>query len=220
MSAPTDDDLARNEPGHALLRKIAEERRARSRFTNLLRDLLGVSRRDTWYVGLTGERAVGRALARLVRDHPEWRVLHSLPDPVDRYYPEKDIDHLVIGPRGVFALNTKHHRGKKVRIGDDQAFFGGSAEPYPRSSRREAARASDHLSRACRFPVTVQPVLVFVAARSVRLAGSNKGETVPALHAKELARWLLAFPGRGLSPHDIETVHAHARRPETWRRPR
>lgn len=53
----------------------------------------------TWYRDALGERRVGRILAELGR---EWRVLHAVPHGDDG----ADIDHLVIGPPGVFTVTT------------------------------------------------------------------------------------------------------------------
>ncbi|MBG6212216.1 hypothetical protein RCH23_000129 [Cryobacterium sp. CAN_C3] len=39
---------------------------------------------------------------------PEWTVLHAVPVGSG----SSDIDHVVIGPAGVFTINTKNHTGK------------------------------------------------------------------------------------------------------------
>ena len=43
---------------------------------------------------------------------PEWTVLHSVP--VGRG--KSDIDHIAIGPPGVFTINTKFSPGKDVWV--------------------------------------------------------------------------------------------------------
>src|ERR1700712_3858316 len=64
-----------------------------------------------WYQGALGEIEVGRMLSELGTD---WFVRHAVPIGAGT----KDVDHLVIGPGGVFAINTKHHEGASVWIGD------------------------------------------------------------------------------------------------------
>ena len=65
---------------------------------------------DNWQVGAVGEQRTARELNRL---GPDWVVLHDVP--------RKDgtnFDHIVIGPPGVFVLDTKNV-GTEVRIDDD-----------------------------------------------------------------------------------------------------
>ena len=62
-----------------------------------------------WYRGALGEIAVGRILATLPAD---WTVFHALPIGKKG----ADIDHVVIGPGGIFTINTKNHSGKAVWV--------------------------------------------------------------------------------------------------------
>ncbi len=73
-----------------------------------------------------------------------------------------DIDHVAIGPGGVWTLNTKTHPGKSVWIGKHQVRVDGHKTHYLRNSRHEAERASRLLTSACGFPVTVRAALVFL----------------------------------------------------------
>lgn len=54
---------------------------------------------------------VGESLARLTSRG--WKVLHAIQWPSGA-----DIDHLVIGPSGVFTVNAKHHAGARVWVAD------------------------------------------------------------------------------------------------------
>ena len=67
----------------------------------------------SWYQGAKGEIAVGRLLTNLP---PEWTVLHALPVGTRG----SDIDHIGVGPGGVFTINTKHHKDKKVWVAKDR----------------------------------------------------------------------------------------------------
>jgi hypothetical protein len=67
------------------------------------------SRRTTeaWRIGAAGERATGAALAELPS---EFAVIHDLRMPGSR----ANIDHLVIGPTGVFTIETKNYSAPVV----------------------------------------------------------------------------------------------------------
>lgn len=158
-------DLSTNKPGEAVRGKLDEL--APSWIERALAVLLGRhSETYGWRRGLAGERKVGAELERLTSRG--WRVLHSIPLPRD-----VDIDHLLIGPGGVFCVNTKFHQGARVWVGDDSVKIHGHSYPYVRKSRAEARRASRALTRACGFTVDVHPVLAFV--------GVQRLTTVPSL---------------------------------------
>ena len=59
-----------------------------------------------WRRGAAGERRTARLLAPLERRG--WAVLHDLAIPNS----QANIDHLVIGPRGVLAIDSKQYRGQ------------------------------------------------------------------------------------------------------------
>jgi hypothetical protein len=98
---------------------------------------------------------VGAQLAKLVAKDPRWRVLHSIPVGKDG----ADIDHLVVGPAGVFTLNTKHHPRARIWVAGDTLLVSGVHQLYIRNSRHGAARAGRLLSVACGFPVTATGVV-------------------------------------------------------------
>jgi Nuclease-related domain len=59
-----------------------------------------------WRRGAAGERRTARLLDPLER--AGWAVLHDLGIPGSR----ANIDHLVIGPGGVYVIDSKHYRGR------------------------------------------------------------------------------------------------------------
>jgi hypothetical protein len=204
--ATSSDDLAGNPPGLALQVKLAE---LTPGFWRALVDrLLRRSRPETesWRKGLAGEQLVATELESLMTRG--WRVLHSIPLPRN-----VDIDHLLIGPGGVFTLNTKNHRGARIWVGDRAATINGQAYRYVDRSRAEAKRASAALSDACGFPIAVAGVLVFVEADTLTVEPSLKD--VYATHHDLIAA---AFEGAtGVwPPADVETIYASARRRRTW----
>lgn len=134
----------------------------------------------SWYQGALGELEVAKALDAL---GPDWTVLHSLPVGDGT----TDIDHLVIGPGGVFSINTKHHAGKKVWVGGSTLTVGGHRTEHIRNSRHEATRATERL-RAVGAQVAVTPLLVIVGASSV--SEGKKPAAVTVLTVERLRRWL------------------------------
>ncbi|MGY4969355.1 nuclease-related domain-containing protein [Streptomyces nigrescens] len=199
------DDLALNPPGEALRRKLTEV--SPSRFALIVARLLRrKTEADSWRKALEGERLIGRELARLTRTG--WRVLHSIPLPR-----EVDIDHLLIGPGGVFCINTKHHRDASIWVGDDAVKVNhGQARPYVRKARHEALRAGRAITRRCGFAVEVQPALVFVGAKRV--------DVVPTLHDVRVIRGrdvaALGPLSGALRPEEVELIYTAARDRRTW----
>lgn len=134
----------------------------------------------SWYRGAVGELEVAAALAKL---GPMWTVLHSVPVGTG----SSDIDHIVIGPGGVFTINTKHHAGKKVWAGGSVLSINGHRTEHIRNSRHEAGSAAERL-RAVGAPVSVTPLIVIVGAASV--SEGMKPATVTVLAVERLHRWL------------------------------
>ena len=192
------------------LRMVATDR-PRSPLARLLGSSPLPDAARSWYVGALGEQEVGRRLRAL---GPGWTVLHAVLVG-DR---GSDVDHVVIGPGGVFTLNTKHHAGKKVWVGGYTLMVSGQREPYLRNSIHEAERAAKLLSAAVGWPVPVSGAIVLVdpAGLTVREAHPE----VAMVTATRLVRWLTRIPVR-LTPEQVREVSVAASQPSTWqRRPR
>ena len=103
-----------------------------------------------WRIGADGEEKVAARLAKVAKKDPRWRFIHAIP--VGNR--GSDIDHLIIGPGGVFTANAKHHPGAKIWVGGSTFMVNGTRQPYVRNARHEATRAADILTTACGFPCT------------------------------------------------------------------
>jgi hypothetical protein len=181
--------------------------RERSRFKTGLARLFDVHTDErAWRRGAEGEEAVGARLAKL--DKHGWRVLHSVPVGTR----DSDIDHVVIGPGGVFTLNTKNHLGKRVYVNANGIRVTGQRVPYVRNSRHEAERASRLLTLATGWPVVVTGVVVILADEV-----SHKGhpEPVKAVGRKDIAGWLRRQSPQ-LTPDQVDHIYEVARRSTTW----
>jgi len=129
---------------------------------------------DRWARGAAGEQATAALLSRLAPSR--WTVLHDLAVPGSR----ANIDHLVIGPTGLWVVDTKAFRGHvKVRWG--RARVGG----IPLSTaavRWEAEVVTDRLA------VPARPVIALHGRALPRRARRCDGVTV--LAAARLTRRL------------------------------
>lgn len=163
---------------------------------------------EPWYVGALGELEVARRLAAL---GPGWYVLHSVPVGAGA----SDLDHVVIGPAGVFTINTKHHRGQNVWVGAKRILVNGQRTDHLRNAAYEAKRASKLLSGAARMLVDVTPIVVIVGAR--RMTVRERPYDVAVLHDHELVRWLQRRPVT-LTPEQVQHVAAVAAQPAAWKR--
>jgi hypothetical protein len=181
--------------------------RPRTRLERVLgRDPLEAEARS-WYAGATGERAVAARLATLP---PGWTVLHSLP--VGRH--GADIDHLVIGPGGVFTVNTKHHVDASVWVAGRTVLVAGASTPIVQKAEAEARRIDRLVSSVLADPPAVRPVVAIVGAK--RLTIRRPPRLVRVVRAEHLRRFLRAQPRR-LSPAEVASLVALFDDPMTWR---
>jgi Nuclease-related domain. len=175
-------------PAHAASHRcLALQRRARPR--GPLARLFGVSPLHpdavAWFRGALAERRVGRVLGRL---GDGWRVLHAVPYGEDG----GDIDHLVIGPAGVFTINAAAHAPAAVD---------------------EARAASRFLSRATGATVDATPLVALVSSAAPAPAALGAPVAVPA---SRLVRYLSSRPTR-LAPDVVAIVTRAAEEWTTWR---
>jgi len=159
-----------------------------------------------WYLGAKGEIAVGELLAKLP---PEWTVFHALPVGIGG----TDIDHLVVGPGGVFTINTKHHRGKNVWVAHRTMMVSGNKVPHIRHAEFEAERVTRLLRQRMPLRSTVRPVLALVEPRRLRIR--EKPTQVKVVDSRDLRRWLLTLPSV-LEPLGRIELAALIDDPATW----
>jgi hypothetical protein len=146
---------------------------------------------DRLRLGLDAELAVGQELDQLMRDGAV--VFHDVPG-------EKfDVDHVVVAPQGVFAVETKGYSKPTEIAGKAGAtvVFDGKALMFPDRSgakaidqaRRQAKWLADWLARATSEPVHVTPVLALPGWFVER---KGRGD-VHVFSGKELRKHLLGL---------------------------
>jgi hypothetical protein len=124
-----------------------------------------------------------------------------------------DIDHVVIGPGGVFTLNAKNHPNAKLWIAGDTFLVNGQRHPYIRNSRFEAFRAAGLLSSAAGIKVDATGVVVPVGAAGVVI--KKAPHDVVVVNRMRLVKWLTSQP-EILVPEVVGTIFEAARRSTTW----
>ena len=119
----------------------------------------------THLLGHRGERIVADALGKCLRQR-EWQLFHSAEIPNFG----GDIDHIIVGPKGVFCVETKNYRIKanqQITIEGDKILFNGRELPSsygnPTKRTKKAAIAlRDFLQKQqCPFVQFVKPIILF-----------------------------------------------------------
>lgn len=173
--------------------------------------------RNTLRAGLRGQRSTVEIL--LLLDHNYYLINNlRLPGRAD------DVDHLVVGPNGVFALETKNHRGR-IFLEDGQWYQsktsrGGRPQPKEaiRDPTRQLKRNIDYL-RACinhtdptlsrRVRLWIEGAVAFThPAVSLDLQSAAQSPLpFPVLRAKDLPTHILEHvPRRPLTKVEVREV--------------
>ena len=142
---------------------------------------------ENWADGAVGERRTARVLRGLPAS---WQTVH------DRSLGRGNLDHLVIGPGGVFLLDTKRWRGAAAVV-DGQVQLRRPETPdlvevyagVPAAMRGSAAAVSDRLRGLGGHRPWVQPVVVFWGDFPQEQV---KADGVAYVAGDHLTGWLLA----------------------------
>jgi hypothetical protein len=171
--------------------------RPRGRAARILgRSPLADTARDVFSAAL-GEARVAERLRRLSTSGEPWRVLHAIP----ALPGEPEIDHLVVGPAGVFALDCATRDESAPGV-------------VTRRPDAEARRTSELLSQALGRPIVVHPVLVTVDAGERPAPADSAGVTIVGVD--RMSRHLRSLPPVQ-SVDDVREITRIALQPRTWR---
>jgi hypothetical protein len=159
-----------------------------------------------WRRGAAGERRTARLLGPLERHG--WVVLHDLAVPGSR----ANIDHLVIGPAGVFVIDSKQYRGR-LRLDASGRLWHGR---YPLAPTLQAVEfEADQAAQILADPDVV--VIPIVAVHGAQVPwGKVVTQGVPVVPARRLPSMLRALPSL-LGPEHVAALADQARvrfRPE------
>ncbi|MBH0098359.1 NERD domain-containing protein [Salinibacterium sp. NSLL150] len=162
-----------------------------------------------WRASAAGAESPNSSMPIIWTNGSEWAVLHAVP--VGKG--DSDIDHVVVGPAGVFTINTKRHRGKKIWVGDRMLMVSGQKTDHLRNSRHEAKRAAKLLTKATGISVEVHPVLAIVEPASFTFR--QRPQDVSIMDARRLPRWLKRRRAV-LAPEELASIIDAATEVRTW----
>jgi hypothetical protein len=142
---------------------------------------------SNWTVGKSGEAAVSEALKSLPNDYVLLNDL-MLPDG------QGNVDHLVIGPNGLFVIETKNYSGYVKCWADDWYVNGRKISSLSKQAKRNAIAIKKTLEvifteHRTRLPY-VHALLCFVNSRGRLKLGQP---TIPVLRSSELARFIRGY---------------------------
>jgi hypothetical protein len=204
------EDLGGTAPGAAARGQALAHRDAAPVRTALARLLRVHNDERAWRIGADGEQAVATELAKL---GPDWQTIHAVPVGENG----ADIDHVVIGPAGVFTVNAKHHPDANVWVGGNTFIVNGSRTNYIRNSRHEAARAARLLTAQIGRLLDVTALVAVVGAHRGRtIKEQPRDGKVVVVARNQIARYLADRPAV-LGANQIEAIRTFACRSTTWR---
>jgi hypothetical protein len=137
-----------------------------------------------WRRGATGERRTAHLLAPLQRQG--WAVLHDLAIPGSA----ANIDHLVIGPGGVLAIDSKHYRGRLRLDADGMVWHG---RHLLVSALRRALWEADQADEVLGIADITVAAIVAVHGASIPW-GALQADGVTVVPARRLPDLLQALP--------------------------
>ncbi len=153
-----------------------------------------------WRLGAAGERHTARLLGGL--DRHGWAILHDLAIPGSR----ANLDHLAIGPGGVFVIDSKQYSGRLQLDSSGQLWHGRyPLAPMLAAVRFEAGQAAQVLAAP---GLQVVPI---VAVHGAPVPwGKLVVEGVPVVPARRLPSMLRALP-TVLAPERVAGLADQAR---------
>src|SRR5512133_3715156 len=152
-----------------------------------------------WQRGAAGERRTARLLDALERHG--WAILHDLAVPGSR----ANIDHLAIGPGGVFVIDSKQYRGRLQLDPSGRLWHG----RYPLApTLRAVGFEADQAAQVLTDPGVVLPI---VAVHGTQVPwGKVVMDGVPVVPARRLPSMLRQLPAV-LGPERVASLANQAR---------
>jgi len=165
-----------------------------------------------WRAGLLGQKKVEEVLLKLDN---RYILLNNLSLP----FKNCDIDHLLVGPNGVFLIETKNYKGEISCTGDLWEYqkvgkMGGIYKGYITNPSRQLKRnvwelksfldkKSKRLFGSNEFPYWIQGMVVFTNEEAVL---NTKDETVVILKVNDLYDYIKNFKKTKIPEDDIEKI--------------
>lgn len=155
---------------------------------------------ENWQSGAWGEQATAKVLRELEREG--WTVLHDLPAA------RGNVDHIVIGPGGVFLLDSKRLSGTFTVAEDGSVTVHRADDPtlsyhHPGGGHLLALARETHsrIRGSSRINTWITPVMVLWADFPQRAVDGR----CAYVHGDDLVPWLRARPQR-IAPNRLNQV--------------
>ncbi|MBF0672610.1 MAG: NERD domain-containing protein [Salinibacterium sp.] len=161
----------------------------------------------SWFWAAAGEFEVCRSLSGL---HSSL-VLHS----VSASFEGKPVDHVVVGPGGVFAVHALYAAGEEVVVSALGLRVAGHPLPELRRARHSVGAVERCLMEEAGGEVRVTGVLAVIDAGAVTM--TERPLDVAVVDARALSRWIQRQP-RTLTDERLAELVQAASRPATWAR--
>ncbi len=186
-------------------RELAAGRSKPVRFLDRLLDVRSEDR--NWRKGAEGEERVAAVLTAALDDR--WAVVHDLTVGTKG----ANLDHVLIGPAGVFVLNTKNLTGR-LKVDGDGIFQNGHRTRFVPNAVREAHLVEDRLSASVGWAVVARSVLVITGSCEVQV--KRRPTDVSLVTLRRLPAWLRELPEGALAAGRMLQLERAARDPDTW----
>ena len=203
-SVAINESFVGRRPGGSAGDTARELHRATPMRTTLARLMRVRTAERAWRKDTTGEQVTAWWLGRLPAG---WHIFNDIAVG-DR---GANIDHLIVGPGGVFTVNAKNLTGK-VWVASGSIRHNGHPTDYLSKAVREAERARRLLSAAVAHGIHVRPVIAILAD------GWTIREMPPDVFVgapRGVKNWMLHQPVV-LTPVQITTICTAAAKPATW----
>lgn len=162
----------------------------------------------SWLWAALGEMEVARAVARLGQP---WAVIHSIP--VHDTESDACIDHLIVGPGGVFVVRAASFSGQDVWVSERSLVVAGHSLPHMRQTAHAVGEAERALSAATGVPVSVVGIIAIVEPESVTVSGRPRDVIV--MTSAQLTRWISRRP-KVLESAQVDSIAHAANSDSTW----
>ncbi len=156
------------------------------------------------------DELLAQELVRLAALDPRWGFLQ-----LARSEPGlAALQHMVVGPGGIYLLNARNHPGAKLFVEGDTFLVNGHDRPYVSFSRVQASTAGELLSRDSGLDLGVTGVIVPIKDR--RLTIQQSPDDVEVIERNGLADWLLNQP-ESMAEQEVVKGFKVARDATSWR---
>lgn len=172
------------------------------------------------FSGALAEIALAESFAAL---GAEWTVVHAVPagavavvGTLSGHHPV--IDHLLIGPAGIFSITIHGHAGQAIWVGE-RTFMVDDERLGHLAAAEEAASGASRLltaalaERETAVDVVVTPCIVVDSPYSLQIR--QRPGRIQVNTARNFPSWLAALP-RPISPAVVDTLSTVALQASTW----